>query len=244
MFPPNALPLPGEVLLITDELLAPADFLLHRHLATHLKESRNAKCVLVSVSEDIGRWKAVAQRSNLNLPQYIDSGALTIIDATSFVSPALEGETGVPLKSLFQHIKAELARLQEDQEGTVSIILDDIASLEWMGIPVADITRFARALCALGRKSVASLLLRHHVTTPGEPDDVLKHLLQLCTYHLDVFPLSSGRSGSVSGQVALHCGPGIVEPAHRLIPRSAAVQYRLTDVGSVFFDRGTGSGVL
>ncbi|KAI0368379.1 hypothetical protein BV20DRAFT_969449 [Pilatotrama ljubarskyi] len=244
IFPPTTLPLPGEVLLITDELLAPADFLLHRHLATHLKESKHSKCLLVSVSEDIGRWKAVAQRSNLNFAQYLDSGALSSIDVMSLVSPTLDGKTEVPLRSLFQHLSATLARLQQDPENKVSVILDDVASLEWMGIPIADISRFIRALCAVCRKSDASLVLRYHVTTPGEPDELVKCLLQLCTYHLDVFPLSSGRSGSVSGQVALHCGPGTAEPAHRLIPRSVAVQYRLTDVGSVFFDRGTGSGVL
>lgn len=111
----------------------------------------------------------------------------------------------------------------------------------------------------------AALVLRHHVVTPGEPDELLKRLLQVCHYHVDVFPLSSGRSGSVSGQVvfilsydraeartdhrmvckvALHCGPATAEPAHELISRSGAVQYRLADSGGMFFDRGTGSGVL
>ena len=63
MFPPSSLPLPGEVLLVTDELLAPADFLLHRLLAGHLKESGDSTSVLVSVSEDIERWKAIAAKS-------------------------------------------------------------------------------------------------------------------------------------------------------------------------------------
>ncbi|KAI0633495.1 hypothetical protein C8Q77DRAFT_1057193 [Trametes polyzona] len=244
MFPPNTLPLPGEILLITDELLAPADFLLHRHLTTALKESKTNKCVLLSFSEDIGRWKAVSLRSNLNLAQYLDSGALTIVDAMLHVSPALDGEGDIPLRALFQQISRVLASLSSEAGGAVSVILDDISCLEWMGVPIADITRFIRALCALCRKANTSLIIRHHVITPGEPDDVLKHLLQLCTYHMDVFPLSSGRSGTVSGQVALHAGPGTAQPSHRHIPRSAAVQYRLTDVGSVFFDRGTGSGVL
>ncbi|KAI0769414.1 hypothetical protein BD413DRAFT_558196 [Trametes elegans] len=241
MFPPNGLPLPGEVLLITDELLAPADFLLHRHLTTHLKDSKDSRCVLVSVSEDLGRWKAVAQRSNMNLTQYLDSHTLVFIDAISYLTLGPDENTGTPLKSLFQQIRSALCF------GTgpnTTILLDDIASFEWMGVPVADIAHFMRALSALCRKSDASLVIRHHVTTPGEPDDVLRHLLQLCTYHMDVFPLSSGRSGSVSGQVALHFGPATTAPAHRSIPRSVAVQYRLSDAGSVFFDRGTGSGVL
>ena len=63
MFPPNSLPLPGEILLITDELLAPASFLLHRFLISHMKESNDTTSVLISVSEDLGRWKAMAAKS-------------------------------------------------------------------------------------------------------------------------------------------------------------------------------------
>ncbi|KAI0674891.1 hypothetical protein C8Q78DRAFT_965147 [Trametes maxima] len=244
MFPPSALPLPGELLLITDELLAPADFLLHRHLATHLKESKSSRCVLVSVLEDLGRWKSVAQRSNLNLAQYLDTGALTFLDAMSFVSPLIDERGEVPLKALFEKIQATLGEARDDTDNKVSVVLDDIAALEWIGVTIMDIVRFSRALSALCRKFDASLVLRYHVTTPGEHDDVLRQLLQICTYHIDVFPLSSGRSGTVSGQVALHCGPSVPEPRHRLVTRSSAVQYRLTDVGSIFFDRGTGNGVL
>lgn len=48
----------------------------------------------------------------------------------------------------------------------------------------------------------ASLVVLHHILKPGELDDLTRLLLQLCTYRIDVFPLSSGRSGSVSGQVS------------------------------------------
>ncbi|KAH9858998.1 hypothetical protein C2E23DRAFT_717158 [Lenzites betulinus] len=244
MFPPVDLPLPAEILVITDELSAPADFLLHRHLVDNLKNSSNAKCVLVAVSEDLGRWKSLCQRSNLNLSQYLDSGVLSFVDVMRHTSSSLNGETDASLRSLFWELKKQITVSSENSHVPVSVILDNIASLEWMGILTLDLTRFIRALSALCRKNNASLVIRHHITTSGERDDILRHLLQLCTYHLDVFPLSSGRSGSVSGQVALHCGPGTTKPTHRLIPRSAAVQYRLTDSGSVFFDRGTGSGVL
>ncbi|KAI0332277.1 hypothetical protein GY45DRAFT_1321057 [Cubamyces sp. BRFM 1775] len=243
MFPPTNLPVPSEVLLITDELLAPADFLLHRQLAAHLKESKDSRCVLISVSEDLGRWKSVAQRSNLNLAQSLESQLLTFIDAMAHISPALDEKSKTPLKDLYIIILECLKRPHLDETKAL-VVLDDIAALEWMGVPLADILRFARALCAICRKYNASLIIRHHITTPGEPDDILRHLLQLCTYHMDVFSLSTGRSGSVSGQVALHCGAATSEPTHKLIPRSKAVQYRLTDTGSVFFDRGTGSGVL
>jgi hypothetical protein len=112
------------------------------------------------------------------------------------------------------------------------------------------------------RQSKASLVIRHHIVTPAEPDDLFRLLRQICAYHLDVLPLSSGKSGAVSGevclfrvfgnllasellsQVALHAGPSVAKPKIKVVPRSQAIQYRLTDTGVVFFERGTGGGFL
>lgn len=71
--PPFNLP-DGILLLITDELSAAADFVLHSTLAAHLKrpvqrdkssghERSKAPAVILSVSEDLGRWKALASKS-------------------------------------------------------------------------------------------------------------------------------------------------------------------------------------
>ena len=65
MFSPFGLP-EGITLLITDALSAPANFLLHRTLAAYMKKDRKGdavKCVVLSVSEDITRWKAIAAKS-------------------------------------------------------------------------------------------------------------------------------------------------------------------------------------
>ncbi|OBZ70698.1 hypothetical protein A0H81_09315 [Grifola frondosa] len=221
MFPPQGLPLPGEILLITDELSSPADFILLGNLSAHLKNHKDSKCIVLSVSEDLTRWKAISGKSvekNLNLAQYMSSQSLIFIDVITNV--ASQGARRI--------------------WGPVLVILDDVATLEWTGVSILELSRFVRALCALSRKANAALILRHHIVTPGEPDDILRHLLQLCTYHMDVLPLSTGRSGSV----ALHAGPAVVDPHHHLIPKSMAIQYRLTDTGAVFFDRGTGGGVL
>ena len=45
-------------------------------------------------------------------------------------------------------------------------------------------------------------------------------------------------------KVALHAGPSAKETKVKLIPRSWAVQYSLTDSGCVFFERGTSAGIL
>lgn len=60
-------------------------------------------------------------------------------------------------------------------------------------------------LCALIRalQLSVSLVIRHHVVDPSDPDDLHRHLLQLCSYHMEVLSLSSGRSGSVNGEVRI-----------------------------------------
>lgn len=63
MFPPPQLPSSEQFLLITDELAAPADFLLHRILGTHLKDAKRTKLVVLSVSEGLARWKAISAKS-------------------------------------------------------------------------------------------------------------------------------------------------------------------------------------
>ncbi|KAG5641093.1 hypothetical protein DXG03_006038 [Asterophora parasitica] len=229
----------GILLLITDELSSPADFLLHRTLVSHIKEAKNAKSIVFSVSEGIERWKAIAAKSNVNLPQYISSGTLTFIDVLSHVRSSLD--SGQPsLRPLLELVKVPL----QATNVPILVIVDDITSLEWIGFSLLDITGFTRALHATCRKANATLIIRHHNVTPAEPDDLFRHLLHICTYNLEVRPLLSGRSGSVSGEVALH--PGISTPAStvKLIPRSSAIQYRLTDTGAVFFERGTAGGVL
>jgi len=59
---------------------------------------------------------------------------------------------------------------------------------------------WAVLLTRISYQSNASLIIRHHAVTPDEPDD---HLLQICMYHIDVRPLSSGRSRAVSREVSI-----------------------------------------
>ena len=238
MFPPTALPLPREIVLITDEILSPGDFLLHRFLINHLKGTKKATAILVCVSEDLTRWKSVASKSvrranviavalgvhlvldlqNVNLSTNLDLGSLMLVDVMSHLTPRVATEGYPTLGELYKNIHSVLNIFSEDVEKNTLLILDDLTALEWIGIPTEEIARFARALCALSRRVLillsddafgtyataqhnSSLVVRHHITTPSEPDELFKRLVQLCDYHLDVFPLSSGRSGSVSGQV-------------------------------------------
>lgn len=69
---PN-LPSQGEILLITDELSSPADFLLYRSFTAHLKSAeKSAKCVILSVAGNLPKWKSVAAKSVREILHNID----------------------------------------------------------------------------------------------------------------------------------------------------------------------------
>ena len=99
------------------------------------------------------------------------------------------------------------------------------------------------------------------------PNPILRDLLKASQVIVDVLPLSSGRSGAVSGE-ASYCfanltphfvpltepllasqitiRPGALSQNIKLTvkTRKTALQYRLTDSGAVFFQKGTAGGVL
>jgi hypothetical protein len=53
-----------QKLLITEALSASANFFFYRTLAVYMRKGRkDIKCVVLSVSQDITRWKAIAAKS-------------------------------------------------------------------------------------------------------------------------------------------------------------------------------------
>jgi len=62
-FPPSDLVSCAGIVLVTDQLPAPADFLLHRFLHVRLKEMKQSDCIFLSMSEDLWRIKAVASKA-------------------------------------------------------------------------------------------------------------------------------------------------------------------------------------
>ncbi|KAH7888904.1 hypothetical protein F5I97DRAFT_1935330 [Phlebopus sp. FC_14] len=244
MFPPLELVSYIGLILITDELPAPADFLIHRFLSSRLKDrdAPRSKCIMLAVSEDIERIKAVASKSNINILQ---NGRFKHIDLPALLEGS--GDTkedldGPRLRRVFDILSSELPQKPSDDKSLV--ILDDISTLEWLGFSVLDLSRFMRALRAVCIKSGATLVIRHHLINLSEPDALFQQLIQLCSYHIEIRPLSSGRSGAVSGELCMHSGPMESEPLQRRIPRPSALQYRLTDSGATFFNKGTSEGVL
>lgn len=242
-FPPSDLVTDAGLILITDELPAPADFLLHRFLHIRIREVKQSSCIFLSVSEDFDRVKTVASKAALNLAQ---NAKIKFIDLVKGLEASTEKATAnadARLRHIIRLLSSDISTMDAAEE-QILVILDDIASLEWLGFSTLDLFRFSRALKALCLKYGAVLVIRHHILNASEPGHLFQLLLQLCSYHIEVRPLASGRSGAVSGELCLHPGPCEGEPRNRLLSRLTALQYRLTDGGAMFFNKGTSEGVL
>ncbi|KAG8680705.1 hypothetical protein FRC09_018036 [Ceratobasidium sp. 395] len=255
----SAAPQTGQVLLITDTPASSAQFLIHGLLQSQLKrEAELGGCILVSVDHELAHISAVAARSNLNLQSCLRTRSFVHVDALSVSHPpdglglalAAPGVIVCPpleasLRPLYDVIERAFTELAPSAVKRL-LILGDISTLEWIGTPPAEINRFVRAVRALAIRNSAGLVITYHSPTLALPieSDVLRELITCCDLHAEVRELTSGLSSAVSGEVALHPGFTLPDPDFVPIPRERAVQYRLTDGGVVWFERGTSAGVL
>ncbi|KAJ3809974.1 hypothetical protein F5876DRAFT_10306, partial [Lentinula aff. lateritia] len=206
--------------VVTDELGSAADFVLVEVLRDGRKGGK--KAMILSVSGSVAKWGSVLGKYNIPAA----SEAVHFVDVVDVVE-----ESG--LGGVVDRVEGFL-RGGGGNGGVV--ILDDISTLEWIGIASGvELGRFCRALRGVCQKNHTMLLIRHHSTN----DEVFGGLHALCTYHVDVQPLASGPSAAVSGQIALHRGPNTTSTSASTRPRSKALQYKLTDTSAIYFERGT-----
>lgn len=87
---------------------------------------------------------------NVNLQNHLESGSLVFIDLLAAFETDhdgfLYGENS--LRAVFDRVKEYLPSEAENSSSNL-LILDDISSLEWMGVSSSEVQRFARALRAL-----------------------------------------------------------------------------------------------
>ncbi|KAL1738341.1 hypothetical protein HDZ31DRAFT_70105 [Schizophyllum fasciatum] len=238
--PPFELP-PEVCVLVTDELASPADFYAFSTAFQRLRG--NQRVLVLSGADDLARWKSIAAKSGVNLPQYIASRVFEYFDVSAELDRAL-GDDDRPqtLRVLYDAVANRLSL----QEAPTLVIFDALSELIWLGQAEQDARLFCRALCALCLRNGTGLMIRLHKTTDGEHDELLRYLTQMCQFRLDICPLSSGRSGLVSGEIALQRGASCFSDHTHItgIPRHSALQYRLSDYSAMYFEKGTDKAVL
>jgi hypothetical protein len=186
MFPSTEFTAFSYPVVVTDQLAAPADFLLHRIITAHLKDNKRNSCILLSMSSDLAWWKAVSAsrfichlpvdvtytlfffvEHNVNIDQHIKSGSFKFIDLTSHLHPPQPSHTGQnsSLYSLFELISKHINEIpghhNPDNDLRTLVVFDDTSSIEWLGHSITNSTRFTRALSSLCRNVSA-----HHTSSP------------------------------------------------------------------------------
>ena len=146
----------------------------------------------------------------------MSKGKFTFIDALS-ESPTSN------LGALFDKLSNEIHADDVDgEEGARNlVVLDGISLPCWMGVPtkgLKQLVRAVRAICykvgllnylfrelftisLLDVQNNGGLLVRTHSVPENETDALTHFLVSQCSFLLEVLPLESGRSGSISGEV-------------------------------------------
>lgn len=159
----------------------------------------------------------------------MEEGTLFFLDLHNMLFDEVDEPRSLrPFLDLIRSTVDKIAPSEPTSEGTDSIlvVLEDFSITEWAGYSTKEIGKFYRALaafCAKVRRGYhqslplshfvfsfdlyyqrsISLVIRHHLLFPEEPDDLFRLLYQLCASYIEVRPLASGRSGAVSGEVTL-----------------------------------------
>lgn len=64
----------GDLLLITDRIDAPADFVILRRLGPALKQPAKCKTILVSFAQPLSHWTSIAARVVSRMRNFLHSG--------------------------------------------------------------------------------------------------------------------------------------------------------------------------
>ncbi|KAG8943049.1 hypothetical protein FRC04_003260 [Tulasnella sp. 424] len=258
----SALPTGGQLLLVTDDLVSPADFLLYGAVNTFFKEHKTGEIVVVS-SSDEAHWKAVLQKLGLNLAPHLTSNTFKLLDPSKF----LEGSPNSlnPMRRLYDEINQQVLRPVDNSFTPQLLIVDDISLLDWISTESTEVIRFIRAIKHLATSSGTGVIIRYHSTSPAKPPPVLQHLMETCNCHVSINSLTSGRSGAVSGEVSIYlsdfpepglgvlkllrkasfsAGPTLEDKNFIGRSKAQALHYRVDSSGFKFFDRGTAGSVL
>lgn len=162
------------------------------------------------------------------MAQKLEQGSIVFIDVpTQF--PDVSSSKGNTLLPLLDLIRKHIGEPRGDTP--YLLIFDELALFQWIGHDELDVSRFARALVSscvkvstnnpIIQSSLSAsdtnhnsgkitppslqnevfLAIRYHIAAPDDLDNTVRILLQLSTYHIEVLPLSSGKSGAVSGEV-------------------------------------------
>ncbi|KAL1920935.1 uncharacterized protein VTP21DRAFT_11570 [Calcarisporiella thermophila] len=244
------IPPAGAHIVITDELEAEGNFLLHHFIAQFVKSRKSV--VIVGFSQVLVHYDQCLRKMGVNLKEARQSGYVHFVDGlTSLHATQQEGSEpatssadatlrGSSLKDFYEVIKSYMGN------GGL-IVIDDLSALLYSGWSVLEVNQWSKALLRMAEKTGGCVVTLTHAddTLAGDMDQeaLLNSLLHSADYVLQTRALSSGRSRDVHGQLTLARGPRFC--TKRLSGfEGRTLQYKLMDNNVQFFAKGYSSGVL
>jgi len=104
---------------------------------------------------------------NLNLAHHVEAGSLEFVDVLAEIQPTPDRRQN--LRLLIERVQGCLDRAAD---GPALIIVDDISTLDWIGFPLLELSRFLRALRAtcLKVRGIMSTNVGSLTTSQGKGD--------------------------------------------------------------------------
>jgi len=238
----------GQSILVTDKVQAPAEFILHQIISSHLRDA-GTRVIIGSCLVGLSHWKTTTAKMSpgFNLTSRIAAGSVVFLDQLDRISHSEQPDGCAPSMKILYDEVCEAMQHESDSPTDCNglFVLDGLSSYEWMGVPLSHLKRFIRAIFALCSKRRYALLIRHNKLGDDRTDELLRLYLQLSAIHLEALPLSTGRSGAITGEINVLKGSSLVESdIWEALRRQNTIQYRLLDSGPLFFERGTSASVL
>ncbi|KAG8833327.1 hypothetical protein FRC17_010859 [Serendipita sp. 399] len=230
----------GQLLLVSDHVDAPGSFVFAKALSMVLKQNRTTdslaikRCVFVTLTQDVEHWKAILGKMNVNCSKVIAEGNLVFVDLLSKWQVAKQGSGEDILEEILESLISVTGRIPLEE---TLILIDDLAHLSWIGVDEVNLLRFVRTLRSTLCES-ALLVGCHTLAVEPPTGGTHRYLLETCTAHVECRPLSSGRSGVVSGELLVCRGPE-AWPEDITVPAQNTLHYRCTDAGAILFEKGS-----
>ena len=211
----------GTYVNVLEETEQSGSFLVHHFLSHSLKSGKSI--VFLGLEHSLGHYHAVGMKLGNNLQKAKEAGQIAFIEGLKLTSEAYGEESSDfdddkpqtefsfvssknladPLKKLYFYIRETACSLQAKNSGSeLVIIVDKLSLFQTLGVSTHDLTVFTKYLHQLILEISASLVTLARVDPEDEESDELaNYLLNNCDLSVWTWPLKTGKSSSVSGNM-------------------------------------------
>ena len=190
-------------------------FLIHHFLGASLKSKR--KVIFVGLEQSLGHYQAVAVKNGVNLHKARDEGQLVFLEGVkSYADAYLHQNVRVGFDFVARPRERDVMRtlfkqIEKEVSDGATVIVDKLSVLLSVCVPADSVIVFARYLHSLAARARCDVVILSR-RDPDEVDGPLNRLASSLSRSSDLaircWPLSSGKSGSVTGNLSFEYSDG------------------------------------